>query len=294
MVRSFRTVGSVGPASPVARDASAECVSGGPRRGHALVGCLVIALSGCSGRHGPVPVTDAAYGTNPQLELAAAVLREPGLESPAAQRGQAVVMGTVPCGTGRPCFSCFQCHGIRGEGGATAALPRLAGQDPRYLYRSLQEFASGQRANATMHDVAVGLTDQQKHDVSWYYSVVNAPAPLRSSENDAASSQAGLAIDQNGVPESGVPSCRTCHSAAAQAMPPRTNGPIYPYIDGQYADYIEQQLENFRAGNRRGEEAQIMEPIARGLSKEQSHAVAVHFAAKAPPERDARALMKER
>lgn len=77
-------------------------------------------------------------------------------------------------------------------------------------------------------------------------------------------------------------------------MPPQTNGPIYPYIDGQYADYIEQQLENFRAGNRRGEEAQIMEPIARGLSKEQSHAVAVHFAAKAPPERDARALMKER
>jgi cytochrome c553 len=95
---------------------------------------------------------------------------------------------------------------------------------------------------------------------------------------DTASAQAGLAIEQHGVPENGVPACGTCHALAPQA-----NGPVYPYIDGQFADYIERQLENFRTGNRRSADAQIMVPIARGLSAEQSHAVAVHFASKTPP-----------
>jgi cytochrome c553 len=188
-------------------------------------------------------------------------------------------MGTAACETGSECFSCFQCHGIRGEGGAAAALPRLAGQDSEYLHRSQQAIASGERVNATMHEVAVGLTEQQKQDVASYYSTVTAPAPLRAPvEGDEGRAQAGLAIDQRGLPASGVPACMTCHSSAA-----RPEGPPYPYLAGQFADYLEQQLAEFRAGTRREPDAQIMQVIARGLNDEHARAVSVHFASQPPP-----------
>jgi cytochrome c553 len=167
--------------------------------------------------------------SNPQLELAAAVLRETESQMPAVMRGQTVVMGTSPCAMGRICFSCFQCHGIPGEGTAAAPLPRLAGQDDRYLNRSLEDFASGARESATMRELAQALTQQQRRD--------------RASQG----------------------------------------GPAYPYLAGQHAQYLEQQLEQFRAGTRRGPDAQVMQVIARGLTTEQARAVSVHFASQAPP-----------
>ena len=239
---------------------------------------FLIALAGCTSRDNPVSVTYALSGANPNVDLAAAVLRDPGMQSPEVERGQRIVMGTASCEMGHQCFSCYQCHGIRGEGGATAALPRLAGQDWRYLYRALEEFASGRRANATMHEVSVALTDEQMQDVAAYYAKVSAPAPLAPPSKDDASAQAGLAIDQHGLADAGVPACATCHATA-----PRTDGPIYPYVAGQFADYLEQQLEQFRAGTRGGQDAQIMQGIARNLSAEQARAASVHFASQSPP-----------
>jgi cytochrome c553 len=241
-----------------------------------------VAVEGCEHRERAVRVTNAVPDTNPQLEIAAAVLRETGTQDSSVKRGQSVVMGTSPCTTGGTCFSCFQCHGVRGEGGATAALPRLAGQDHRYLDLTLQEFANGQRQSATMHEVARALTEQQRQDVALYYSVVTAPAPLRPASKSDASAQTGLAIDEHGLPEAGVPACVTCHSPEQRAKAAQ-----YPYVSGQYADYLEQQLEHFRAGTRRGANAQIMQVIARPLTPEQSRAVAEYFASQPPPQTSA-------
>ncbi|WP_275129286.1 c-type cytochrome [Steroidobacter cummioxidans] len=180
---------------------------------------------------------------------------------------------------GRTCFSCFQCHGIRGEGGAAAALPRLSGQDQRYLTRSLEDFASGARESATMRDVAQALTPQQRQDVALYYSVVAAPPALLASTSEAdAGAQAGSEIEQQGLPDKGVPACATCHSVELG-----TQGPPYPYLSGQFADYLEQQLEQFRAGTRRGPDAQVMQVIAKNLTTEQARLLSEHFASQAPP-----------
>lgn len=160
-----------------------------------------------------------------------------------------------------------------------AALPRLAGQDHRYLIRSLEDFASGARESATMHEVAQALTQQQRQDVALYYSVVKAPPALRSSTSEGdPGAQTGIEIEQHGLPDMGVPACATCHSGEV-----RTQGPPYPYLAGQFADYLEQQLDQFRAGTRRGPDAQVMQVIARNLNTEQARALSVHFASQAPP-----------
>lgn len=237
---------------------------------------LICVLGGCGNSAGHR--TKAMADVNPQSELAAAVLRGIDARSPAIERGQQVVMGTAPCVAGHQCYSCFQCHGLRGEGGAIAAQPRLAGQDRRYLALALNRFASGERKSATMSAVARALTEQQRRDVAIYYSVVDAPKSLAMVALADSDAQLGREIEQHGVSDRGVPPCVTCHARGV-----RVKGAAYPYLAGQYADYLDQQLERFRNGERRGADAQIMQMIARGLTSDQAQAVSAYLATQAPP-----------
>jgi cytochrome c553 len=244
-----------------------------------ILGLISAALTGCAHRSNSAQTHDEVPNSNPQLDLAAAVLQTIQPRGPEIERGQQVVMGTAPCSAGYTCYSCFQCHGIRGEGGATAALPRLAGQDARYMVLMLDRFASGERKSATMNEVARALTEQQRHDVAMYYAAVSAPNPLAPPVQSEADTQLGRDLNQQGMPDQGVPACMTCHGAAMRAQ---VSLP-YPYLAGQYADYLDQQLARFRAGERRGPDAQVMQVIARGLSGEQGRAVSTYLAAQPPP-----------
>ncbi len=57
---------------------------------------------------------------------------------------------------------------------------------------------------------------------------------------------------------------------------------MFPFIGGQYALYLEQQLEQFKSGKRGGITANVMEMIASGLSDDQIKAVADYFAGLQP------------
>jgi cytochrome c553 len=245
-----------------------------------ILGLVSLALAGCVHRSSSPQTHDEIPKSNPQLDMAAAVMQTIQPRSPEVERGQQVVMGTAPCSAGYTCYSCFQCHGIRGEGGATAALPRLAGQNARYMVLMLDRFASGERKSATMSEVARALTEQQRHDVAAYYAAVTAPKALAPPMQSEADAQLGRNIDQQGMPDHGVPACMTCHGAAMRAQ----GGLPYPYLAGQYGDYLDQQLMRFRAGERRGQEAQVMQVIARSLSAEQGQVVSTYLAGQPPPQ----------
>jgi cytochrome c553 len=64
--------------------------------------------------------------------------------------------------------ACASCHGESAHG--TALLPRLAGQNARYLTGQLQDFSQRQRTNdnAVMHDIAAKLTDADIKAVTDY------------------------------------------------------------------------------------------------------------------------------
>ena len=66
--------------------------------------------------------------------------------------------------------ACAGCHGETGHG--TAQLPRLAGQNGRYLLNQLKEFTLRTRTNdnAAMHLVASRLTEMEAKAVSDYLS----------------------------------------------------------------------------------------------------------------------------
>ncbi|HAB64408.1 MAG TPA: hypothetical protein DCE49_09545, partial [Pseudomonas sp.] len=84
----------------------------------------------------------------------------------------------------------------------------------------------------------------------------------------------GLSLAERGVRERGIPSCVHCHGPKDG---PRN--PMYPNIAGQYARYLNLQLELFTAGKRGGTGyAHIMHSAAQRLTPEQMQALADYYA----------------
>jgi len=168
---------------------------------------------------------------------------------------------------------CAACHGA--DGNATSpANPKLAGQHPDYLYKQLVNFVpqkgakEAERANAIMAGMAAGLSDADRRDLAAYF----ATQPLKpSSARNKDLVTLGQSIWRGGIAEKGVPACSGCHGPAGAGIPAQ-----YPRLGGQWADYTESQLTQFRAGTRRNN-AQMMTISAR-LSDTEMKAVADYIA----------------
>ena len=65
---------------------------------------------------------------------------------------------------------CAACHGIDGATPTTPDYPKLAGQYPDYLAKSLRDYKSGARKNPIMAGMAQGLTEQDIENISAYFS----------------------------------------------------------------------------------------------------------------------------
>lgn len=197
------------------------------------------------------------------------------------ERGMYVVVGTHACLDPSSCFSCYQCHGLRGEGSSFANFPRLTGQSFEYLYQSLRDFASARRPNPTMQEVVRGLTDEQMRDVAAYYAAIRPSLPSLTPSHDergVEQLELGRTIALEGSSEPVVQACSECHGTENAAPA----APIYPFLAGQHAGYIEDQLRAFRSGVRE-DPTQIMNHIASQLTDGEMNAVAQYFASLQPP-----------
>lgn len=198
-------------------------------------------------------------------------------------RGRAIATQGARCGEGEPCFPCFQCHGDRGTGDIKADFPRLAGQSFGYLYGSLQAFASGARPNDVMREVVRSLDDQAMRDVAAYYATVEPLTHLKAGAAEALAEPKPEALTKGGVLAAvgdltrGVQACANCHGPDGAGLPPS-----YPYLAGQYADYLEDQLMAWKKGERGGDPLNIMRRIAERLTDDQIRAVAQYYASIRP------------
>src|SRR5699024_8793854 len=64
--------------------------------------------------------------------------------------------------------ACAACHGADGNS-TSAEFPKLAGQNPNYIFEQLQLFKSGKRKNAIMSAQASALSEQDMKDVAVYF-----------------------------------------------------------------------------------------------------------------------------
>lgn len=64
--------------------------------------------------------------------------------------------------------ACIACHGPTGQGNPLALYPVVAGQHATYAQLALRAYASGERANTIMQEIAARMTDDDKAAVSAY------------------------------------------------------------------------------------------------------------------------------
>jgi cytochrome c553 len=169
---------------------------------------------------------------------------------------------------------CVACHGIDGNS-PLPANPILAGQDSAYLFKQLSDFkaADGKTAarnNAIMAGMAAMLSVEDMQSLAVYFSQQKRKPAMASDEHLVA---AGRSIWRKGDFERGIPACAGCHGAAGAGVPTQ-----YPRLAGQYAEYTELQLKNFRSEERSNDPQKAMRTIADKFSDKQIKAVADYIA----------------
>jgi cytochrome c553 len=169
---------------------------------------------------------------------------------------------------------CKTCHGLSGEGyHGTVPIPRLAGQQQEYIENQLRAFIDRRRTNPVMSNVAHPLIPAMIPALAAHFSGLN-PKPLGGAPKDKDLVAAGKKIFEEGITDSNVPPCASCHGLDAKG-----NGQ-FPRLAGQLNDYILRKLSNW--SKERGldptnpDASAIMEPIAHGLTEPQVAAVAAY------------------
>lgn len=166
---------------------------------------------------------------------------------------------------------CASCHNPDGNS-VIPANPKLAGQHEGYLLAQLHELkkgSAGKRNNAIMASMLVNLSDDDLKGLAAYFSQ-QTMSPGGATKDLVAS---GQAIYRGGNLDKGVPACMACHgpSGAGNALA------RYPRLGGQHAEYIVQQLKNFRSGQRMDIIGGMMNDIAGKLSDDEMLAVASYI-----------------
>jgi cytochrome c553 len=165
--------------------------------------------------------------------------------------------------------SCAACHGVDGNS-ANPEWPKLAGQHQGYLIQQLVYFGDGERDNAIMKGMAANLSDEDRANLSAYYS----GQKVSYGTADPELVELGERIYRGGNSESGVAPCMGCHGPKGAGNPDAN----YPALRGQHAKYVENQLHGFAEGNRVNENSiKMMQIIASRMTNKEIRAVASYI-----------------
>jgi cytochrome c553 len=132
-------------------------------------------------------------------------------------------------------YTCMGCHGIPNYKNTypTYSVPKLAGQSAEYIVTALTGYKNGTRGHGTMHSHAATMSDQDMRDIAAYLT-------------SAASVQRNPNARADAAPKAAQQLCVSCHGVDGVAIAPN-----YPTLAGQYADYLEQALHEYKAGSRK-------------------------------------------
>lgn len=124
---------------------------------------------------------------------------------------------------------CKTCHGLSGQGyRGYFPMPRLAGQQAKYIENQLRAFIEGRRQNPVMFNVAHALSPSMVAALSAHFRDLN-PNPIGGAPKEPLA--LGKTIYDQGLPESNVPACSACHGPEAKGKDeiPRLAGQLFPY-----------------------------------------------------------------
>jgi cytochrome c553 len=131
-------------------------------------------------------------------------------------------------------FSCSACHGFDGAS-ASDTVPVLAGMQPWYLKKAIQDYAAGKRPAAEMEPYAKMVLELGVDDVAAYFGrQKKQPSPVRL---DPAAVERGRAASRQ---------CVICHGPDGKGDTAKG----IPDLTGQPPGYLQNQILLFKADRR--------------------------------------------
>jgi len=124
---------------------------------------------------------------------------------------------------------CIGCHGLPGYQSSfpqVYKVPKIAGQNAKYIVAALNGYKSGDRKHPSMRGVAGSLSDQDMADVAAYYEALGKEKAAASVPETPEAPPASL--------KAKVATCEACHGKNFN----NTVDPANPRLAGQYADYL--------------------------------------------------------
>jgi cbb3-type cytochrome c oxidase subunit III len=211
---------------------------------------VLIASGAAFAQQSPTPPESSPPGSSPPAST-------PSEKQPVEASHGGLVLGDAKAGEGKAA-ACGACHGMDGNS-SDKQYPKLAGQNEAYIARQIKLFQSQKRQNAIMMGFAATLSEQDMHDVGAYFASKSSLAGVA----DEKLLERGQALYRGGDGALGVPACMACHGPDGRGMA----GAGYPQLAGQWADYVQAKLKDWKSGTTWGDDAnaKIMPEIARRL-----------------------------
>jgi cytochrome c553 len=153
---------------------------------------------------------------------------------------------------------CATCHGDDGNA-EDADTPSLAGQDPRYFVKAMNQYQKGVRKDESMVKAVDGLSEQDILDLAAFYA---AREPARRDVRTPLTSAEW------------IQRCERCHGLDGNSTDPR-----FPMLAGQNRGYLQKALEAY-AGNVR--DNSTMHAMAGPLGESDIEAIVNYFSSQQP------------
>ena len=131
---------------------------------------------------------------------------------------------------------CAGCHNLPGYQASFPEIykvPKIAGQNAKYIVAALNAYKKGERKHPSMRAIATTLSDQDMADVAAYYEQLEKGSAAPATPAEAPADIAKLLAKAN---------CESCHGKNFSAP----IDPSYPKLAGQHADYLYVALKAYQ------------------------------------------------
>lgn len=165
---------------------------------------------------------------------------------------------------------CIGCHGIEGYRASFPQIynvPKISGQNGKYIAAALNAYRQGDRKHPSMRGIAGSLTDQDIADLAAYYEA---------SGKEAATAAAPAAAELPAPLKDKMAACVACHGTNFN----NTTDPANPRLAGQHADYLAAALQAYKVKDKQvvGRSNATMVGMAAMLSDAEVKQVAAYLA----------------
>lgn len=166
---------------------------------------------------------------------------------------------------------CIGCHGIpdyKASFPEIYRVPKIAGQNEKYIVAALTQYKKGERKHPTMRGIAASLSEQDMADLAAFYSSEAKSEPVPAAVAQAVPADVAALLAKG--------NCASCHGANFSAP----IDPSYPKLAGQHGDYLYVALREYQTDKNAlvGRNNAIMMGMARPFTHAEAKVLAAYIA----------------